>query len=51
MSHNSSAIALEQSLSSPARKSVRGFWASFYDAWLKAYGTRVDSNGNVICEL
>lgn len=51
MSHHSSAYVLEPSLPAQAGKRAPGFWAGFYDAWLKAYGNRVDGNGSVICEL
>jgi hypothetical protein len=52
MSNQSSAVASAESVSSQAvRQPGRGFFRSFFDAWLKAYGNRVDSNGNVMCEL
>jgi hypothetical protein len=50
MSNQSSTY--EQSMSLPAlRKPGRGFFRSFFDAWLKAYGNRVDGHGNVMLEL
>jgi hypothetical protein len=57
MSNQSSTYEQAQALSSPvARKPGRGFFrsffANFFDAWLKAYGSsRVDSRGNVMIEL
>lgn len=27
------------------------FWRRLVDAWLRAYASRIDSNGNVMCEL
>jgi hypothetical protein len=50
MSNQSSTY--EQAMSLPAlRKPGRGFFRSFFAAWMAAYGNRVDSNGNVMCEL
>jgi hypothetical protein len=50
MSNQSSTF--EQPMSSAVvRTPGRGFFRSFFDAWLKAYGNRVDSHGNVMCEL
>jgi hypothetical protein len=52
MSNQSSAYASAESMSTPAvREPGRGFFRSFFDAWLAAYGNRVDANGNVMCEL
>jgi hypothetical protein len=27
------------------------FWRRLVDAWLRAYASRIDSNGNIMCEL
>jgi hypothetical protein len=53
MSNQSSTYDQAQAISIPAaRKPGRGFFRSFFDAWLKAFGSsRVDSRGNVMCEL
>jgi hypothetical protein len=52
MSNQSSTFDPAQSMISPAvRKQGRGFFRSFFDAWLKAYGNRVDGHGNVMLEL
>jgi hypothetical protein len=52
MSNQSSTYDQAQSMSSPAvREPGRGFFRGFFDAWLKAYGNRVDGNGNIMCEL
>jgi hypothetical protein len=52
MSNQSSTYEQAQSMSIPAlRKPGRGFFRSFFAAWIAAYGNRVDSNGNVMCEL
>jgi hypothetical protein len=50
MSNQSSTY--DQAVSLPAlRKPGSGFFRSFIAAWIAAYGNRVDSNGNVMCEL
>jgi hypothetical protein len=57
MSNQSSTYGQAQAISiQAARKPARGFFRSFFagfaNAWLKAYGSsRVDSRGNVMCEL
>jgi hypothetical protein len=57
MSNQSSTYEQAQAISiQAARKPARGFFRSFFagfaNAWLKAYGSsRVDSRGNVMCEL
>jgi hypothetical protein len=52
MSNQSSTYEQAQAISIPAvRKPGRGFFRSFFDAWIAAYGNRVDSNGNVMVEL
>ena len=54
MSNNHSAtlaagrIAVPDRAASGARPS---FWRRLVDAWLRAYACRIDSNGNIMCEL
>jgi hypothetical protein len=57
MSNQSSTYEQAQAIAAPAaRKPGRGFFRSFFascfNAWLKAYGSsRVDSRGNLMVEL
>jgi hypothetical protein len=51
MSNNSTAFAPAHTMSAPAAKPAHGVWQRLYQAWLDAYGTRIDSNGNIMCEL
>jgi hypothetical protein len=52
MSNHSSAVAQMESMSSsPIRTPGRGFWRSLFDAWVAAYGNRIDPEGAIMCEL
>jgi len=50
MSNQSAACANAQTMST-ARKPGRGFWRTFFDAWVKSHQSRIDPNGNVMFEL
>jgi hypothetical protein len=52
MSKQSSTFEQAQTMSIPAlRKPGRGFFRSFFAAWIAAYGNRIDPDGNVLVEL
>jgi hypothetical protein len=38
-------------MSAAVRKPGRGFWRTLFDAWVKSHQSRIDPNGQVMCEL
>jgi hypothetical protein len=54
MSNNhSAALTAAQMATSAGTATGTGssFWRRLVDAWVRAYGNRVDSRGNIMCEL
>lgn len=54
--HSSTAFRGASSASAPAPASSGAsnagtLWHRLVAAWLRAYGNRIDANGNIICEL